>query len=167
MFGGVSAEGLRFCSQNCAAQAQLAIVGQTLPEREVRKHVWDVYKGQCPKCGGAGPTDIRTSYRVISVVVLTRWSSHPVLACRGCGIKSQLLDLVVCLLFGWWGFPWGVLLTPVQVVRNLIPLLSSDDGTPTEALDRVVRTHLAAELVAAQAEQSQPGQPQPALPRAS
>jgi hypothetical protein len=157
LFGGVSAEGMRFCSQSCAQKAHLAIVGQTLPQRDVRKHVWDVYKGQCPECGRAGPTDIRVSHRVFSVVVFTRWSSHPVLACRGCGIRQQLLGLVVSLLFGWWGFPWGLLMTPVQILRNLIGLLSADDGTPSDALERVVRVRLAAQLSAPEPEQ--PSQP--------
>ena len=147
-FGGVSSAGLSFCSASCAEKAHLAVVGQTLPEREVRKHVWEVYKAACPCCGGEGPTDLRTSYRVFSLIFMTRWSSHPMVGCRRCGIKSQLLGIGFCLVLGWWGFPWGLLLTPVQVIRNLVGLLSGDDGKPSEGLDKIVRIRLAAQLAA-------------------
>src|SRR5688572_20127654 len=163
LFGGVSTSGLRFCSQSCAEQAHLAVAGQSLPDREVRKHVWDVYKGACPCCGGDGPTDIRPSYRVFSLIFMTRWSTHPVLGCRSCGVKSQLLGLAFSLVLGWWGFPWGLLMTPVQVLRNVFALLSGDNGTPSEALDKVVRIRLASELVAI----SPPEVAAPAMPKAS
>jgi len=162
LFGGVSSAGLRFCSQSCAEKAQLAIVGQGFSDREVRKHVWDVYKGACPACGGEGPTDLRMSYRVFSLIFVTRWSTHPVLGCRGCGVRSQLLGLAFSLVLGWWGFPWGLLMTPVQVLRNLFGLFSADDGKPSEALDKVVRIRLATELAAQAAEA-----PAPALHKAS
>ena len=94
---------------------------------------------------------------------MTRWSTHPVLGCRSCGIKSQLLGLVFSLVLGWWGFPWGLLMTPVQVLRNLFALLRPDNGTPSEALDRVVRIRLASELAAI----SPPEVAAPAMPKAS
>src|SRR5262245_33534282 len=143
LFGGVQLQGLRYCSESCAQLGQLARVAQTLPDREIRKHVWDTYKGDCPCCGGAGPVDVRMSYRGFSALFSTRWTTHSQLACRSCGVKAQLLSLLFCLLLGWWGFPWGLLVTPVQIIRNLVGLLVGDSGTPSDTLDRIVRLRMA------------------------
>jgi hypothetical protein len=148
LFGGVSRAGLRFCSDTCAESAHRAVVGQSLPEREVRQRVWELYKGTCPCCGGEGPTDIRTSYRVFSLVLLTRWSSHPKLACRGCGARSQLLAIALSVLFGWWGLPWGLVLTPIQILRNVIAIAIGGSDVPSDALEQIVRVELAQRLLA-------------------
>jgi hypothetical protein len=55
-------------------------------------------------------------------------------------VKSQLLSLLGCLVLGWWGFPWGLLVTPVQVVRNIAGMVSGPDpGRPSERLETIVR----------------------------
>ena len=63
--------------------------------------------------------DIRISYWVWSAVVVTRWGYESKFCCRRCATKRQLMSVGSCLLLGWWGFPWGMLITPLQLYRNL------------------------------------------------
>jgi hypothetical protein len=161
LFGGVERDGQRFCSENCAQLGQLTALAQGIPERDIRAAVWQTYKGECPCCNGPGPVDVRLSYRVFSALVVTRWSTHPKVACRSCGIKAQLLSILFCAVLGWWGFPWGILATPVQILRNLFGMLSGDSGTPSDNLDRMLRLHLAARMAEV------PPAPELAVPKAS
>ena len=69
-------------------------------------------------------------------------------------MRARLGDLLFSLLFGWWGFPWGFLMTPVQLARNIAGLVSSPDTTrPSAQLARMVRLHLAANAIEAQQKQ--------------
>jgi hypothetical protein len=55
---------------------------------------------------------------------------------------------------GWWGFPWGLIMTPVQLGRNLIGALGgSEAAAPSPELEKMVRTMLAARAVSPQANQ--------------
>ena len=78
-----------------------------------------LWQGQCPKCHGPGPVDLYKSFRVHSLVFMTQWKTLPQIACRSCGRKAQLTDALYSLALGWWGFPWGLLMTPVQIGRNI------------------------------------------------
>jgi hypothetical protein len=52
-------------------------------------------------------------------------------------------------LFGWWGFPWGIFGTPIQILRNLDRLGPSKGQTePSDALVEIVRADLATRLIA-------------------
>ena len=98
-----------------------------------------LHQGNCPQCQGPGPVDIHTSHKVYSALAFTRWSSHPVMACRSCGRKQQLKHAIFSFALGWWGFPFGLVITPVQVIRNIggmIGLGGPDPSTPSPALAR-------------------------------
>lgn len=145
LFGGTRRGDLRFCNAKCEAQGALANVASQLPRPEVERYTARVHGGNCPNCGGAGPVDVHTSYRVWSALALTSWSSRPVISCRRCGTKRQLGDALFSLLLGWWGFPWGVLMTPVQLGRNLLAVLHGPDPSqPSPALEKLLRLKLAA-----------------------
>jgi hypothetical protein len=56
--------------------------------------------------------------------------------------------MFVSLLLGWWGFPWGVLVTPLQLGRNVIGFFSVPEPTsPSPALENMLRLQLAAEAM--------------------
>jgi hypothetical protein len=102
------------------------------------------------------PVDVHTSYRVWSAVFLTSWSSRPHVSCQSCGRKSQIADAAFCAAFGWWGFPWGLILTPVQIGRNVAAALRQQDvSRPSRDLEKVLRASMAAQLLASA--QAQPG----------
>ncbi len=106
-----------------------------------------VHQGRCPECGGAGPVDVHTSHQVTSVLVMTSWNSRPKVCCRSCGVKSQLGGLAWSAVLGWWGFPWGPLLTPIQIVRNLLGLIRPPQASePTAQLRKMVNLELASQL---------------------
>jgi hypothetical protein len=52
-------------------------------------------------------------------------------------------------MLGWWGVPWGLVMTPVQLVRNLISMASTPDpSSPSPALEKILRHNLAAQILA-------------------
>jgi uncharacterized Tic20 family protein len=55
------------------------------------------------------------------MVFLTwRWESEPVEIRPGeSRTIASLPYCLISLLFGWWGLPWGIFLTPVVIWRNL------------------------------------------------
>jgi hypothetical protein len=144
MFGGVKKDGLRFCNGVCAGRGEWLLAARQIPDAEVDRRAREVHQGSCPKCGGPGPVDVYTSHTVWSALVLTRWASRPEVCCWSCGRGKQLTAALSSAVLGWWGFPWGLILTPVQVGRNLAGLLNSpDSGAPSPALSKMVRLSVA------------------------
>lgn len=147
LFGGIKQGDLRFCSPKCAQNSGWVRQSVMLPEAEVERRAREIHQGRCPKRGGPGPVDIHTSHRVYSALAWTSWSSHPELCCRACGRKKQIKHGAFSFLLGWWGFPFGLVITPVQVGRNLAGIIGlgvPDPASPSPALKRVVRRMLAA-----------------------
>jgi hypothetical protein len=146
LFGGVQDEGRRFCNEKCHEAGVLALRSQSIPPEVVAQAVAAVVDGACPVCGGPGPVDVFTSYRVYSAVAVTAWRSLPRISCRGCATKAQLGSTLFSLLLGWWGIPWGFVMTPIQIVRNLAGLSKDADRTrPSKVLETLVRMRLASE----------------------
>ena len=154
LFGGVRDGTFRFCNDRCHQQGTLAQLANKVPLDLLEKELAEVHSGNCPKCQRSGPVDVHMSYSVWSIMVMTRWSSKPQMCCRSCALKSQLGSTLFSLLFGWWGFPWGLIFTPVQIVRNVIGMLRGPDpAKPSPLLQKFVRINLASRLVAYQKEQ--------------
>ena len=65
------------------------------------------------------------------------------MCCGSCATKRALGDAAYSFVLGWWGFPWGILITPVQVVRNVVALIRRPDPVePTKALEQIVRVQI-------------------------
>ncbi len=155
LFGGKKEGAYRFCGDKCLAKGYAVQVGNQIPPDIVDEHTRALHGGDCPKCSRPGPVDIQTSHTVWSALLLTSWKSHPEICCRSCGVKKKLGGLFFSLFFGWWGFPWGIIITPVQVLRNFFGLFSGPDPyTPSKALEKIVRTNLA--YAALQEQESNP-----------
>lgn len=147
LMGGTQIGNLRFCNETCAASGQLLIRSKQVPDAHVQELVYRMHQGPCPKCGGSGPIDVFTTHRVWSAIFLTSWKSEPEVCCKSCGTKNQLGGVVTSLLFGWWGFPWGLIMTPVQISRNIGGMMRKVDSTqPSDELARVARIHLASQI---------------------
>src|SRR5262249_4991286 len=111
--------------------------------------VEQIHYGLCPKCSGPGPVDVHVSYRVWSVLIVTTWSNKPQISCRRCGVRSQLASAGVSAVVGWWGFPWGLVMTPVQVTRNIVAAARGGGPTqPSAELERMVRLAMVGEQAA-------------------
>jgi len=145
LFGGKRTGEQRFCNTACQQRGALIALSLQVPDPVVAKNVWDVHQGRCPKCKGPGPVDVHTSYKVMSFLVLTRWSNTPYLSCRACGLKQQMSGLAVSLFLGWWGIPWGLIMTPLQIGRNLSAAFSCPDpAKPSPKLEKLVRVNIGA-----------------------
>lgn len=141
---GVDAHGLRFCGQQCAEGWRFSDLCARVPAELLEREVWAAYQGGCPQCHGPGPVDVYTGYRVWSALVWTQWSSWPRVLCRSCGRRSLWADAGYSLVLGWWGFPFGLIMTPVQVWRNFAALFRMKDTSgPSSALRDLARRHIA------------------------
>lgn len=84
-----------------------------------------------------------------SVVVLTHWSSRHRISCRRCALRDQCRGVVSSMLLGWWGLPLGIVMTPVQIVRNLFAMVRTPDPQePSPGLLRQASLLLATERLA-------------------
>jgi hypothetical protein len=151
LFGGVREGHLRFCKQNCrqhnAHVVEIHEVAAEISDDQLQSPLLEVFEGPCPQCGGTGPIDIHTSHSVWSALVTTSWKSTPRLSCHGCGAKAKLWGIAFSSAFGWWGFPWGLILTPIQVGRNLLGLMTFEKLQPSDQLSQHVRLLLASQIV--------------------
>ena len=148
LFGGVKENELRFCNKECYQKGRIIVLSKDVPKEVVDQQVRNIHRGVCPKCQGSGPVDVHTAHRVYSALVVTSWRSMPTVSCRSCGIKSQLGNTLFSLAFGWWGFPWGLIMTPVQVVRNIAGIVKGSDETkPSGKLESLVRASIASQML--------------------
>jgi len=146
IFGGKRDANGRFCNQKCQARGTLLAMSRQIPETAVQEQVWKFHQGPCPKCNGSGPVDVHVSHKVWSAIALTQWSSMPQTSCRSCGVKSQVGGALFSLLLGWWGFPWGLLLTPIQIGRNVFGIIRPPEpAKPSAQLEKIVRMMMAAQ----------------------
>lgn len=143
LFGGAKLNDMRFCNATCAQRGQLLMISRQLPADMVTAKTSEVYRGTCPRCQGPGPVDVHTSHRVWSALIMTQWQNRPHVCCHSCGVKSQAGDLLFSLFLGWWGFPWGLIMTPVQITRNISGMMKSSEGGPSPELEKAVRISLA------------------------
>ncbi len=154
LFGGKTEGKQRYCSDKCLQQARVVAAAAEIPAAVVQQQVKAVHQGLCPKCGSTGPIDVHVGHRVGSAIVVTTWSRRPQISCRSCGIKHQLGDMVFSLVLGWWGFPWGILMTPVQIVKNIIAIAKPPAPEhPSMELEVLVRANLGAQMVANRGQQ--------------
>jgi hypothetical protein len=123
-------------------------IANQVPPDVLKQHIDQVHQGSCPRCKGRGPVDVHTSHKVFSALIITRWSSKPDISCRACGVRNQVVGTVFSLILGWWGLPWGLILTPVQVIRNIVGLCKPPDPrSPSAQLEKLLKLNLAANIV--------------------
>src|SRR5262245_48403802 len=124
LFGGKDFNGKTYCGDNCLQVGYAVEMTNQIPHDVIEQQIDAVHQGACPNCKGRGPVDVHRSYRVWSALVLTSWSNPVHVSCRSCAVKSQITSTLFCLVLGWWGFPFGLIMTPVQIFRNFIAMFS-------------------------------------------
>ena len=83
----------------------------------------------------------------ISILIMTFKRSSDVYFVKADenAIVKGLGFTAISLLFGWWGFPWGIIATPIQVTRNLGGLFSRPSAEkPSKALANILKADMAA-----------------------
>lgn len=151
ILGGKKQGSLRFCNDSCYQQGFLAVVADQVAPELVAERLNELRNQECPVCGGEGPVDICTSHTAWSIIVMTSWKDHPRLSCARCGKAAIRRGIAFTSLFGWWGFPFGVVVTPWQLMSNFKSLrrLPGAHG-PSPALQEIVQLQIAQELQAGQ-----------------
>ncbi len=151
LFGGVDHQGRRYCNAECAQNGALQQLADQVPDADARMLAAKIHGGACPQCSGHGPVDVHNAYQVWSALVMTSWKTVRRISCRRCALKAQALHLVGSGALGWWGFPWGLIMTPVQVVRNVTAMASPPQpGQPSRALVEHARLVIAQHVAASQ-----------------
>jgi hypothetical protein len=152
VFGGVREFDLSFCSKQCLQKGyHLVNARKAIPKDVLLREAQKVHQGLCPKCNGNGPIDVHTSHRIYSLILFSSWKSIPSISCRSCGIKSQIKNCIFSLMFGWWGFPWGLLITPVQITKNILGIVRGlDETSPSDNLKNLIRNIIGQKLLESQ-----------------
>ena len=162
VMGGVRAGDQRFCNNKCHQNAYILSVTQNIPPEVVDRKVEEVWRGNCPRCRQLGPVDVHQVHEVWSALILTRWTTKAQVSCHSCAIKRQLGGAAFSFFFGWWGFPWGLILTPIQITRNVVGMWRGPDSSrPSDHLRKLVLVNLGAQMLASQKAAQQP----PPLPK--
>jgi len=148
LLGGKRDQTGRYCNERCQQAGNLLAVSGQIPQSEIDRQLQEIYHGNCPRCGSPGPVDVHKSHTVWSALVLTSWSSQPALSCKSCAKKRQLGAILFSSVFGWWGFPWGLGMTPLQIARNIGELAGGPQpGRPSPLLEKLVRMQAADRFV--------------------
>ncbi len=144
LFGGITSEAGFFCSERCQQSQRLFQQAERVPYQKVQQKMLALHQGACPKCGGPGPVDVHRAYRVCSGLFVTKWNDIPSVCCRRCATKSQLYAIGYSLTLGWWGLPWGIIVTPMQVWKNVKAICRGPKkGRPSAELEKLVRVGMA------------------------
>jgi len=154
LWGGRREGALRFCGDKCYQRGNAGVVAamKAVPDEVLDEHLLDLHQGACPRCGGSGPVDIHISHTAYSFAVMTLSNSRPAICCRRCGVKRQVFASIATGVLGWWGFPFGLIFTPVQIGRNIYGMVKPPDPSlPSKELEFHVRATLAAALASKQA----------------
>ena len=143
VLGGARKDGARYCNSTCMKQNQR--VRQTpVSDVQLEATVLAVHAGPCPVCQRDGPVDVHNVHTIWSVLWFTQWKTVPTVGCRSCGRMAQLRGVLFSSLLGWWGFPWGVIVTPIQILRNLGGMfLAPHSEHPSAQLQELLRGELA------------------------
>ena len=157
LIGGVRAGDQRFCNNTCHRDAFILSVTKNVPAAVLERQIEEVWRGHCLKCQQPGPIDVHKFHEVWSALILTRWTTQAQVSCHACGVKRQLGGAAFSLCFGWWGFPWGLILTPVQITRNVVGMCRGPKSDrPSDELRKQVLVNLGAQMIARQASAKQP-----------
>jgi len=150
-WGAVRTNDYEFCSQKCAEQGRIFDVLKTVPKAQLDDYVMRTHMSECSTCKKNKGIDAHPSYEVWSALVITRWTSSYKIQCVECAKSRQRNSLVFSLIAGWWGVPWGIFITPLQVIRNIGALRSAPKvGEPSAKFYKLATTHLAKQMVSGQ-----------------
>jgi hypothetical protein len=148
LFGGKSDGERRYCNQKCLDQDVLRETSELLPQELVDARVNALHRGRCPQCKNDGPIDVHQSYSLWTFVYFTQLSTRQHVCCRSCARGSQFWAIVRSGLFGWWG-PIGIVMTPVQILRNVAGMLGGPPPyAPSAPLNQLVRRMTAEQVLA-------------------
>jgi hypothetical protein len=84
---------------------------------EVANLASELHGCPCPGCGRPGANDVRPIHRIYSAVAFTSHGHERKICCPNCARFACAKRFLQAAFLGWWGFPWGLVLTPWYLVR--------------------------------------------------
>jgi len=138
--GGVKVDGGKaYCRQSCADRGIVRRCAHVIPPDVVRDEAMRVRVGACPNCHRqSGPIESRMVHWVVGMINVTWWHDESFLSCRACHRKRLLTRSIRMVLFGWWSV-YGIFMTPVRLVKNVMSWRRADPEAPSQAL--LARVH--------------------------
>ena len=74
----------------------------------------------CPMCGNkTSKLNGTVMHTVKSFILFSSFRKEPIIACPDCLDKKNQESITSTALLGWWGFPWGILKTPIYIYNNI------------------------------------------------
>jgi hypothetical protein len=74
----------------------------------------------CPLCGNKKVKLNGTiMHTVKSFIFFSSFRKEPIIACPDCLDKKNQESITSTAILGWWGFPWGILKTPIYIFNNI------------------------------------------------
>lgn len=138
---------LNYCSDNCLSRGPLFEIGRQIPQDIVLSHTSQLFNTNCPICGKKSPTNLHRSYDIRSYILLTTWKTNTYISCKFCAAKKQIGAIFANLFLGWWGIPWGIAGTPIQIMRNIFALFYNPKSPEkSDDLQGFIRATLAEEI---------------------
>jgi len=153
-FGGIKDSGFRFCSKDCYSQkARFIQELASIPDSSTKAEAGNIKSGACGTCRQKGNVEFHKSVFVWSAILVTSTKENAFIGCTSCARKKQLLDTLGTAVLGWWGFPFGLIMTPLAVSINIFQMIKSGSRKePSEALMQYARERLARSLRSSQLE---------------
>ena len=85
----------------------------------------------CPHCHSGQIETTRKVWFLYGFLIFARYGSKTIIGCETCVKQAVWKNFTMCLLGGWWCFPWG-LGTPIVLLQNL----ASGVATPSPQKER-------------------------------
>lgn len=113
---------------------------EELFQPELLKLVDQVKKCSCPDCDRSH-VELRSNWvrNVISFILMTTNKKHPYIACPICLAKTRKKNFGLTFFFGWWGFPWGLIKTPISMISHFLDQKNESENTNEMMSDFVVK----------------------------
>jgi hypothetical protein len=146
---GIKDNNLNYCNKKCYQKAYVLQLSSQVPKDIVDEQARKIHRGLCPKCHARGPVDVHISHRIYSALIYSSWRNIPNLCCRSCGRKIQVKDTIISLILGWWGIPLGLIMTPVQIAKNISGIIKGPNTLkPSATLENLVRVNIVSQIIA-------------------
>lgn len=92
-----------------------------LSEKELNNLKNRIIKLPCPICGqNYKPLKGTLIRKVLSFIVFTSYDKEFIISCKACADKKRKNALILTIILGWWGLPWGIFRTPHAIIHTLI-----------------------------------------------
>ncbi|WP_426208965.1 hypothetical protein [Massilia sp. TWP1-3-3] len=138
-------QGQQFCSADCLHAARISEAAVDLSAGQIGARALAMRSGACPDCGSSESViEIRYHYRVVSALYFTSYQRKSRFCCVACGRKQNFKSFLFTFFLGWWGVPFGLIMTPTYLIANLGELREQrSGGEPSEDLVRLAKFQLA------------------------